>query len=93
MEKTNQSLENIPVRVRLQKEKDALKKNLYEVLETIFEDPTKEPDLQPLREILVALVEDGGLHCYHGKDKPVFGKHPCARITPKRKGCAQEVYC
>ena len=67
--------------------------NLYEVLETIFEDPTKEPDLQPLREILVALLEDGGLHCYHGKDKPIFGKHPCARKTPKRKGCAEEVYC
>jgi hypothetical protein len=67
--------------------------NLYEVLETIFADPAGEPDLQPLREILLSLIEHGGRHDNHGQDRPIFGKHLCARKTPRQKGSTPSVYC
>ena len=60
--------------------------NLYEVLEKIFEDPNhQEPDLQPVREILLSLIEHGGRHTIHGESAPIMGKHPCARITSRKK--------
>ena len=68
--------------------------NLYEVLEKIFKNDTnKEPDLQPLREILLSLIEHGGRHSYHGEHAPVLGKHQCARQAKATKDRPCLIYC
>ena len=76
---------------------DHLKKpqtvNLYEMLEKIFEQPEEEPDLQPLRELLLSLIEHGGLHDRHGQYPPVAGVHQCARFKSQQKKDARDCYC
>ena len=68
---------------------DHLKKpqtvNLYEMLEKVFERPDEEPDLQPLRELLLSLIEHGGLHDKHGQFAPIAGVHKCARFKSQQK--------
>ncbi len=76
--------------------------NLLQVLDEIFGtrgatvpgevDDSSEPNVQKLREILLALIEDGNRHTYHDFGPPVWGKNSCARKA-KRKGEAEEVYC
>ena len=48
--------------------------------------------MQKLREILLALTEDGNRHTYHDFDPPVWGTNSCARKA-RRKGKPDEVYC
>ena len=68
--------------------------NLYEVLEKIFENSeNEEPDLQPLREILLSLIEHGGRHDYHGERRPILGHHQCARKVPRNLNLPYQVYC
>ena len=55
-------------------------------------EDASEPNVQKLREILLALIEDGNRHTYHDFDPPVWGTNSCARKA-RRKGKADEVYC
>ena len=50
----------------------------------------EEPNLTPLRQLLLALVEDGQRHTMHGHGPPTRGSHPCARTHPHRPS---EVIC
>ena len=46
-----------------------------------------EPDLTPLKRIVIALVEDGQRHTAHGHSAtPVKGRHQCARQDPNKPG-------
>ena len=73
--------------------------NLREILDETFRPETdakarvdadhdSEPNVQKLREILLALIEDGNRHTYHDFDPPTFGVNSCARKA-KRKGEAE----
>ena len=63
------------------------------MLEKIFENPAEEPDLQPLRELLMSLIEHGGRHDKHGQYPPVAGVHHCARFKSQTKKDARNCYC
>lgn len=52
----------------------------------------READLDPLRKILLALIEDGQRHEMHGHDPPTWGCHACARKGSKSEG-TEYVYC
>ena len=54
--------------------------NLKALLDEVFSSDT--PDLQPLKRVLVALIEDGQRHTFHQHGPPVKGVHPCARQKP-----------
>jgi len=58
--------------------------NLREVLERAFATPT-EPDLSEVKKILLALLEDGQRHTWHGHRTPTFGRDPCARKLKRKK--------
>ena len=58
--------------------------DLLELLEKTFS--TEKPDLQPLRKLLLALIEDGQHHLGHEKGPPIVGVHPCARKGSCSKG-------
>ena len=59
--------------------------NLGAVLEEVLS--AADPDLTPLKRIVIALVEDGQRHTAHGhRGTPVKGVHPCARQDPKVPG-------
>jgi len=61
---------------------------LRPLLDAIFETPAGEPaDLTPVRRLVAALVESGGRHKLHKIDKPVLGKHSCARGKPECPVC------
>ena len=49
----------------------------------------EEPDFAELKQILVALIEDGQRHTYHSSNKPTLSVHACAREQTGSK----EVYC
>ena len=67
--------------------------NLLPLLESIFADEEKDPDVSELKNILLALIEDGNRHTWHShRDGPVWGLDPCARKV-KKKGGAEVVYC
>ena len=66
--------------------------NLRALLDEVFAGDPEEPDLSKLRELLLALIEDGNRHTYHDFDPPTWGKHPCAR-KHKPKGLAEYIYC
>ena len=61
--------------------------NLRQELETIFRDEAMdvEPDLTKLKQILVALIEDGQRHTIHPLG-PKLGEHPCARKVKDNSG-------
>ena len=47
----------------------------------------EEPDLTPLKRIVIALIEDGQRHTAHGHSAtPVKGRHQCARQDPNKPG-------
>ena len=54
--------------------------DLGALLERVLAD--ENPDLTPLKQVLVALVEDGQRHTMHGHRAPEKGRHPCARQAP-----------
>ena len=60
------------------------------LLETHLADDT--PNLDPLRGILLALIEDGQRHDMHGHNDPTWGVHACARKGSTSKG-REYVYC
>ena len=67
--------------------------DLLEMLEEIFDTPQgTEPDVLPLKKLLLSLVEDGQRHTGHGHRKPQWGVHPCARRV-KSGQRKDEVYC
>ena len=63
------------------------------MLEKVFERPDEEPDLQPLRELLLSLIEHGGLHDKHGQFPPIAGVHKCARFKSQQKKDPRDCYC
>ena len=65
--------------------------NLREVLDRAFAHPM-EPDLHELKSILLALIEDGQRHTWHGHRVPTYGKDPCARKL-RRRGERELVFC
>jgi hypothetical protein len=56
-------------------------------------DPAREPNLAPLCELLVALVEDGQRHTSHGHGRPTWGRDPCARKARLPGSDRETVYC
>ena len=65
--------------------------DLKALLDDAFSSDT--PDLQPLKRVLVALIEDGQRHTFHQHQRtPVKGVHPCARQKPHTRS-PTEVYC
>jgi len=64
--------------------------NMHEVLEDAFAQD--EPDFTRLKQILVALIEDGQRHDYHGDHAPTLGVHACARKGKNAEGKTL-VYC
>ena len=75
--------------------------NLLELLEDIFHDcddkkgtqeQAPEPDTSKLKHLLLALIENGQRHDYHGHDPPTLGKHACARKGKTSTG-KEYVYC
>ena len=65
--------------------------NLYDHLERTFATPG-EPDLSELKTVLLALIEDGQRHTWHGHRVPTWGRDPCARKL-RRRGEREQVYC
>ena len=65
--------------------------NLYDLLERTFATPG-EPDLSELKTVLLALIEDGQRHTWHGHRVPTWGRDPCARKL-RRRGEREQVYC
>ena len=65
--------------------------NLRALLERAFANPL-EPDLSELKTILLALIEDGQRHTWHGQRTPTFGRDPCARKL-RRRNERELVYC
>ena len=66
--------------------------NLLALLEEVFADDVREPDLTKLQHVLLALIENGQRHDGpkgHGHKPPKMGTHPCAREDTRKK----EVYC
>ena len=60
--------------------------NLLPLLESIFADEEKDPDVSELKNILLALIEDGNRHTWHShRDGPVWGLDPCARKVKKKR--------
>jgi hypothetical protein len=61
---------------------------LSEVLKTTFwesdERERNEINVQPLRRLVAALVQTSARHTVHGKERPRFGVHACAR---GKQGC------
>ena len=49
-------------------------------------------DLDPLRKVLLALIQDGQRHAMHGHGPPIYGVHACARKGSKSEG-KEYVYC
>ena len=67
--------------------------NLKELLDRIFTQKEGEQDVQELKDLILALIEDGQRHDGHGCRRPQEGVHACAR-TGKRSGHTKtEVYC
>ena len=68
-------------------------RNLLPMLEKIFADPDQDPDLREIKNLLLALIEDGNRHTWHShREGPVWGVDPCARKA-KKPGRPEEVYC
>ena len=65
--------------------------NLCEELETVCSE--NSPDLTRLKDILLALIENGQRHTHHGEGPPVLKKHPCARKSKKTEDRPSVVYC
>ena len=65
--------------------------DLLELLDEVFQDGVA-PDLAPLQSLLVALIEDGQRHTWHGDRAPTYGSDPCARKGSSSQGCTH-VYC
>ena len=65
--------------------------NLRELLARALADPN-EPDLSELKSVLLALIEDGERHTWHGHRAPTWGRDPCARKV-RRRGEQPQVYC
>ena len=65
--------------------------NLRELLERAFADP-EEPDLTEIKKVLLALIEDGQRHTWHGHRAPTWGRDPCARKL-HRRGEREVVFC
>ena len=63
--------------------------NLYVLLERTFATPS-EPDLTELKTVLLALIEDGQRHTWHGHRVPTWGRDPCARKL-RRRGEREQV--
>jgi hypothetical protein len=53
--------------------------DLLDLLDEVFSDKTVAPDLLPLQKLLIALIEDGQRHSWHGRGHPVLGVDACAR--------------
>lgn len=59
--------------------------DLLELLDEVFTDDVA-PNLLPLQKLLVALIEDGQRHSWHGRRAPVLGCDACARKGSARPG-------
>ena len=67
--------------------------DLLGLLDDIFSDDTAEPDLTPVHQLLLGLIESGQRHTGHGHRKvPEYGVDPCARKGSTSEG-KQYVYC
>ena len=63
------------------------------MLEKIFAEPEQDPDLRDIKNLLLALIEDGNRHTWHShREGPLWGVDPCARKV-KKPGQAKEGYC
>ena len=67
--------------------------NLKGLLDEVFADNNKEPDVSKLKEILLALIEDGQKHDRHSVYRPIIVKHSCARKGKRTGSNRVEVYC
>ena len=65
--------------------------NLHQLLEEVFQD--NEPDVSKLKEVLLALIDDGQSHSRHGFAAPRIGAHACARKGKRPNQERTEVYC
>lgn len=65
--------------------------DLLDFLEDALADD-KAVDLNKLRRLLLALIEDGQRHTMHGHNLPTHGQHPCARLGRTSTG-KQYIYC
>ena len=74
----------------LHETKRPMRVDLLELLDTAFSTDT--PDLQPIRKLLLALLEDGQHHSGHASGPPIIGVHPCARKGSTSK-CKEYVDC
>ena len=66
--------------------------DLLELFDQIFSDEHTAPDLLPLQKLLVALIEDGQRHAWHGRKTPTLGLDACARKGSAKYG-KECVYC
>ena len=66
--------------------------DLLELLDEVFSPEQAAPDLLPLQKLLVALIEDGQRHAWHGRRAPVLGVDACARKGSAKCG-KDHVYC
>ena len=70
--------------------------DLKSLLDDVFASET--PDLQPLKRVLIALIEDGQRHTFHQHGPPTKGVHACssrphgqvAASWPQPRGSAGE---
>ena len=66
------------------------------VLDAVFDPELPddvEPDVQPLKELLLRLIHHGQMHDMHGYDKPKEGVHACARNSKRTGHTQKEAYC
>jgi hypothetical protein len=64
--------------------------NLFEALSVAFQ--TDPPDLTKIKELLLALIENGQRHTGHGHNTPKLGQHACARKGSTSQG-EDYVFC
>ena len=88
-------IENVPLPGNTKPQTVNLKRLLDEVFsETVStENDNHEPDVQPLKELFIALTEDSQKHNKHGLGRPREGVHACARKGKRTGHTTQEVYC
>ena len=65
--------------------------DLLELLEKIHSND-RDVDLDQLRRLLLALIEDGQRHTMHGHNAPQYGSHPCAKKGRTSTG-KEYIYC
>ena len=66
--------------------------DLLKLLDEVSSDKAAAPDLLPLQKLLLAVIEDGQRHAWHGRGPPVLGVDACARKGSALHG-KDHVYC